>query len=58
MKFYDTIARSGPAQSLVFEKDVIDLDIPKGGCIQDDWKITPTIPPKVGTTVYCLDKLS
>ena len=38
----------GPEQSIIFKEDKISLDIPKEGrIVQDEWKIVPTIPPKV-----------
>ena len=47
-------AEYGPEQSLVFKEEVITLDIPIEGRVQDDWKVLPLTPPKVrNQTIGC-----
>ena len=41
-------ATLGPEQSIVFKDTSIILDIPREGKVfQDQWRVFPTIPPKV-----------
>ena len=40
-------AELGPEQSVNFKDTCISLDIPRKGVFQDQWKVFPSIPPKV-----------
>jgi len=41
-------ALAGPELPLVFKEEKVALDVPKHGCIlHEEWKLFPTIPPKV-----------
>ena len=45
-------ARKGPYQVVVFEGDMISLDIPKGGVVlESGWGITPATYP--GVSLFC-----